>query len=446
MGTLAPHSYKGVGTAGEANRSDEDTQFMGHPDGPEQFIPELGMEVGTFINVREDLRLPKDSGMSWLMHHVPRSKRGYYRPHQYPEAFRADNAEWVEALREDTLGYTMCTMQTRQGTDCKRRAVNYAGKCQAHGGKLHPLDKVVDERRMEMAGRSANGNKAILAAKPQTSEETLARMTRFQKFLSGFIKVEELDDEEIARGQLRDKNGGFSATAPAMIPTSLKDQMMKELFKRGDQIMRDSYLAALTTLQDISVGSAYEPADRIKASTYLIERLAGKTPDVVVHTQDKPWEVVMSGIAGGSRAASRAARGIADEEELLEAEVVELGDLVDDEPVAEDVVWDEPEPEEPDPLAIPEPTHEGVEDLPDRDPVRRSKEVRNAAELARREAMKKARNKRFASRAKGLEHIEAFPFEVKTTKGEEGYCHQFIEPKLKNAPKSRGNDDFRHRI
>lgn len=472
MGTLAPHSFAGVGTAGENTQHRE---TVGKPDGPEEYIEAMGLSVPTFTDPCEHMRLPKDSGMSWLMHHVPIAYRGYYRLEQLDETYRLTNSDELSRVRTSNEGFVMCSATTNQGTDCMRRAVNYAGKCQAHGGKLHPLDKIVDHRRMGMM-KEQLGIGALDTPGQVTSEATLARMTRWQKLLSGVINVQDLDDEELSRGMCRDSNGGFSGTPPRMVPKDLHDRMVRELFQRADETLKSGLLDAAGSIVEIARGSAYEPADRIKAATWLWERLRGKVADVVVHTQDKPWEMVLSNISGGSRAASRAARGVADEEEILEAQLVADPGAFDPDPAAtpqNGAVADDYDPEDPldNPLAgldaepdpVWDPTHNIEYHVPAQDPEKRQNEEwdkkqeaeaerERQAELGKamakeREAKRKAR---FAARAKG--RVETFnggvPAEWTVRDGDEPgeVQHIFTFPKVKVPRKTSRNDDFRHTI
>lgn len=481
MGTLAPHSFPGVGTAGE---NTGERELVGKPDGPLQFIPELGEEVGTFIDPCEHMRLPKDSGLSWLMHHVPMGKRGYYRLHQLPEDYRAEHGVELSQSRVDENGFLLCSSLTNQGTDCRRRAVNYSGKCQAHGGKLHPLDKAVDSRRTGMLEAHLNPEQGVTPGNV-TSEATLARMTRWQHLLSGNIKVEDLDDEELARGMCRDASGGFSGVPPRMVPKDLHDRMVRELFQRADQNLRNGLIDVSLTMVEMATSPAIEPADRIKAATWVWERLRGKVADVVVHTQDKPWEMVLSNISGGSRAASRAARGVADEEELLEAQVAIDPGAFDPDPAATGQVVDaevveDYDPEDPldnpsagilddeDPLdGI---THERRYTVPPIDPEARQNhewderqakidEAKRKIELGKelKERREKDRRARYAARARGMTDLlfDGVPFERTATQvkgsfgpgaqeGESEWQHKFKLPKA--PPKKRGNDDFRHTI
>lgn len=331
MGTSAPNSYLNAQTANpdrEPSPGDVEAEFYGAPDGPEQFYPIIGV-VGTFLQQRADMRLPKDSGVVWVMHHVPRNCRGKYKlTDKYIEQYNA----WLDHLAEGDIGlpqfevgppeqwleeerlladfrvdqndWVLCDGTTQAGEQCKRRAVNFAGYCEAHGGKLHPLDKVVDSRRaIETPKNSAYNN-------PEVQE----RMTRYQKFISGLITVKDLDDEELAKGQFRARDGGFSGNPPKQIPREMHDQFVTELFERADMRLREGLVACVDTMVEVASSPVYEAKDRLKAAQWVFERVRGKSPDVVVHQQDKPWEHVFQGISGGSREESRAARGVVDAE------------------------------------------------------------------------------------------------------------------------------------
>lgn len=481
MGTLAPHSFPGVGTAGE-NTQQRDT--VGKPDGPMEYIPQMGIEVPTFLDPCEHMRLPKDSGMSWLMYHVPMAYRGYYRLEQLHEQYRAENSDQLSRVRTTNEGFVLCDATTNQGTGCRRRAVNYSGWCQAHGGKLHPLDKVVDPRRTGML-RDQLGIGAEPGPGNVTSEATLARMTRWQKLLSGVIKVEDLDDEELARGMCRDANGSFTGSPPRMVPKDMHDRMVRELFQRADQTLREGLLDAAGSIVEIARGSAYEPADRIKAATWLWERLRGKVADVVVHTQDKPWEMVLSNISGGSRAASRAARGVADEEEILEAQLVSDPGAFDPDPAAtsqaeaafvsqgkvETYGLDEYDPDDPlqnpgagladEPDPVWEPTHELDYFVPAIDPEKRQNEEYNIKKAKEEERLrqlelkktlderrKSATKARYAARSRGMTETlgGGLPYTREAFELEDGTFEQeFTLPKV-TIPKKKRNDDFRHTI
>lgn len=330
MGTFPPNSYLNANTA-DPDRGDEgrpDAEFYGAPDGPSAIYPIVG-EVGTFTQQRADMRLPKDSGTVWLMHHVPRNCRGKYKlTDKYIDQYN----DWLDRLSEGEQGipqfevgppekwleeerlladfkvdhsdWVLCDGFTKSGEPCKRRAVNFSGYCEAHGGKLHPLDKIVDARRaIETPKNSAYNN-----------PEVQQRMTRYQQFISGLITVKDLDDEELAKGQFRGRDGKFAGNPPKQIPREMHDQFVTELFERADMRLKEGLVACVDTMVEVATSPVYEAKDRLKAAQWVFERVRGKAPEVHVHTQDKPWEHVFQGITGGSREESRAARNVMDAE------------------------------------------------------------------------------------------------------------------------------------
>ena len=460
MGTQNPYMVQGLKPVGtqtvDGSLIDEDTdRYMGQPDGPDEYIETLDRTVGTFIDPCEYMRLPKDSGMSWLMYHVPRDLRGFYFPDQMPDKWKEAHPDEYEALgnRVDKRGYTLCSATTRAGTSCQRRAVNLSGKCGAHGGKLHPLDKVIHEHRAHLAqeaGPEHGLTKAIekRMTPREVTPEFESRMTKWQKLLSGMISVDDLDDEELARCQCRGKDGEFHGPPPRDIPRALKDRMVKKVFERVEDQMRTSLPEMIQVLIQIAVSDVYEAADRIKAATWISERMLGKVPDKVIVAQEKPWETVLGGLAGGSRAVSRAQRGVADEEEILEAELVSDGDYLvssdgsttaipDVDVSVLDTTGDSDDDGEPDPLETP--TQVGVDDTPPRDPYTRQQTIAEAEakRLATRQLAKDLKQKRkdalrrrIVAREQGFTSTKPIPFKDTMRVRDGVVYHRFSLPRL----------------
>lgn len=109
--------------------------------------------------------------------------------------------------------------------------------------------------------------------------------------------VATLDASEIARGQIKDKNGRFGGRPPAMVPRGFYDACTKELMKRGRSEYEKAYLVAVKAMADIAAGKEIgaKPADKIKAAQFVIERLEGKTPDRVEIKMDNPFGDLVSG-------------------------------------------------------------------------------------------------------------------------------------------------------
>jgi hypothetical protein len=136
----------------------------------------------------------------------------------------------------------------------------------------------------------------------------------YRKINAGEITMKEfvksLSPEELARGQMKDKNGGWSGAPPKWVPAELHQECVRELLRRGDELWRSSYVQAIETMTKIATTDGIEVKDRMKAAIYVIERLAGKTPERVELSVVDPWEQIVTGIVAEAEdnAISRAAR------------------------------------------------------------------------------------------------------------------------------------------
>ncbi len=219
----------------------DDSRYVGRCDGPVKYIPMLGIGVPTFIERREDL-YPDGHTAPSQMHHVPPKMRVHYKLEQLPDDMSAYKGLQYMEDRVRADGFALCNAKT-QKTDfteyCNSRAVNRSGYCSRHGGRLHPLDRVIN-----------------LDYKPQRGEVRVKKdidsMTRHEKLMAGIISVDDLDDEELARGQCRDKAGGFNGMAPKTIPKELHDRMVRELFGRADNRLKENLLDVVDTMTEIA--------------------------------------------------------------------------------------------------------------------------------------------------------------------------------------------------
>uniref|UniRef100_A0AAU6R660 Tail assembly chaperone n=1 Tax=Micrococcus phage Kurnik TaxID=3092208 RepID=A0AAU6R660_9CAUD len=112
------------------------------------------------------------------------------------------------------------------------------------------------------------------------------------------ISVQDLDDEELQRGQVRDSDGKFRAGPARRIPKEFHDELMRRIIERGVDKLRGSYLAAVDVIiNDIVLDETVDIRTRGEYAKYVIERLSGKTPDRVEHAVAmKPWEVTLKKI------------------------------------------------------------------------------------------------------------------------------------------------------
>lgn len=137
---------------------------------------------------------------------------------------------------------------------------------------------------------------------------------RVAALLAGTLSVEDLDDEELARGYPRSADGSFRG-APTVIPKIVHDRIVRELFKRADQKLKESLLDVVDTMVSIAQDGELDANVRLKAATYVYERLRGKVPEVVVTTDTKRWEEVLDGVYRGPRMQG----------DIIDAEIVDDG-------------------------------------------------------------------------------------------------------------------------
>lgn len=108
--------------------------------------------------------------------------------------------------------------------------------------------------------------------------------------------VESLTPEELARGQLMNKNGEFTGRPPNFVPRAFHDACVRELLGRGRILYKENYVKAIQAMTDIAASPNAKEADRIKAATFVIERLEGKVPERLEIAAADPWQQVISGI------------------------------------------------------------------------------------------------------------------------------------------------------
>lgn len=140
---------------------------------------------------------------------------------------------------------------------------------------------------------------------------------RMQALFLGELSVEELDDEELIRAMPRQPSGKFGRPSK-VLPRELHTRCVQELFARADARMQARILDVVDTMLAVATSEQASDSDRLKASQWIFERLRGKSPDTLIHRQEKPFEAVFSSLTG-----ARSARADRPEELVTYAEVVE---------------------------------------------------------------------------------------------------------------------------
>jgi len=255
--------------------SDMDIRYVGEPDGPVKFRPELGIEVGTYLTKKKGNR-------GHLMHHVPLNMRGPFRPDQLA------NYDVEKSYRVDRLGFAMCMATNSSNQEmCRNKAVNRYPRCETHGAAIHPYDKLVEETG------DADADKP---------------MSRYQLYLAKQITVEDLDDDELLGFGFKDEKTG-KIFKPSKVPREMVTAFKRALFDRSLDKLKHSSLDAANTLVNIMLDPSIDATVRLRAATEILDRTIGKAP-IQVNLKGSPaFEQVFEGLATLTRDESRAARG-----------------------------------------------------------------------------------------------------------------------------------------
>ena len=104
---------------------------------------------------------------------------------------------------------------------------------------------------------------------------------RYRAFIDGDLTVEDLDDEEIQRMQLRNERGTFQGNPPVSLPREFIQAIRIEQQRRFAHWINTTVPGAQKAVVELMNSKKLMPGDatRLKAAQEIIERYAGKTPD-----------------------------------------------------------------------------------------------------------------------------------------------------------------------
>lgn len=129
---------------------------------------------------------------------------------------------------------------------------------------------------------------------PSGNFEFSTQSDRVADLVSGVLSVEDMDDEELARGYPKNRNGTFAGRPPKVIPYVVHQQIQREFYKRMQETMKKSMPAALEQLAKIATDIHREDRDKLKAIDMILNRVMGKPIErVEISSGEKPFEVTM---------------------------------------------------------------------------------------------------------------------------------------------------------
>lgn len=160
-----------------------------------------------------------------------------------------------------------------------------SGMCALH------RDCPYQEERRQRAKNGSRSQTPTLRVIKQGRGWALAERKMYDEGMSMAEFVATLSVEELVSGKLKDQDGKFPrGKIPAWIPREFHQECIRQLLAKGDKLFREAYLDAIETMQQIMHDEEVDPQHRFKAAQFVVERVAGKTPDRVEVSEQDPWE------------------------------------------------------------------------------------------------------------------------------------------------------------
>lgn len=132
----------------------------------------------------------------------------------------------------------------------------------------------------------SNGN-----APDPNREEKFYLQGRYAALLRGELSVEDLDDEEVSRGQLRASDGTFRGRPPRVVPQDLVAAMRKEWLARAEAKLREAlHDHGIGVFVELASNEMVDPAVRLRAADMIVQRTMGKVPDRIQIAAEDPVE------------------------------------------------------------------------------------------------------------------------------------------------------------
>lgn len=146
---------------------------------------------------------------------------------------------------------------------------------------------------------------------------------RWEAVLNGYLPPVAMGEEELSRRYPRLVRKLMKENPLDANIRRLYEGMVRELYERADEKLSGALLDATDTIIDLSQDLSNDASVRLRAATYLLERVRGKTPEVVEVRQDKPFHLVMEGITTGPRPARAERAALPNPDAPIDAEIVE---------------------------------------------------------------------------------------------------------------------------
>lgn len=96
--------------------------------------------------------------------------------------------------------------------------------------------------------------------------------------LAGDVDLSSWTEEELIRGQRRNKRGKFHGRPPKIVPKALHDELVKRKLTKAYDLLNESIYDAVAILIDIAKDDRTDASVRLKAVKEILDRTIGKQP------------------------------------------------------------------------------------------------------------------------------------------------------------------------
>jgi hypothetical protein len=127
----------------------------------------------------------------------------------------------------------------------------------------------------------------------EAAAERRRALSRPEQFERGLLTVDDLDDEELARQQVREDDGTFARIRPA-ISIKKVGELQRALLARGNDVFKRAFISAAETMMEIAADPNNPPAVRLQASKMIIDKVAPTATVIEI----KPADPVMAFFEG----------------------------------------------------------------------------------------------------------------------------------------------------
>lgn len=103
----------------------------------------------------------------------------------------------------------------------------------------------------------------------------------------GVIDLEDWDNEELARGYRRNRQGKFGSP-PKYVPRAVQQEAFRRLVGRGDRKLKEAYINVIDRLIHLAHNATSEKV-QLEAQREIINRLVGKVPETLRIGPDEPY-------------------------------------------------------------------------------------------------------------------------------------------------------------